>query len=109
MDGYVYLLVEGDCKGNEKYKIGVTKNSPEKRLKNLKTGNSGELSIVKTYKSENYLKIERWLHRKYKNQQTISKNEFFHLEDDEVINFIDECKKIDAIVTDLRKNNHFYN
>ena len=34
--GYVYLIVEGDHNGDEKYKIGVTKNDPDKRLKKCK-------------------------------------------------------------------------
>ena len=32
-EGYVYLIVEGDQNGEEKYKIGVTKNNQEQRLK----------------------------------------------------------------------------
>lgn len=106
--GYVYLIVESDHNGDEKYKIGITKNSPEERLKKLKTGNSNELFVIKSYKSENYKKIEKWLHRKYASQRTLSMNEFFNLTDSQVLSFIDDCKKIDEIVSFLRKENHFY-
>ena len=108
LEGYVYLIIEGDQHGEEKYKIGITKNEPEERLKKLKTGNSGDLSVLKKYRSCNYKKIEKWLHRKYKTKRTISNNEFFHLDDDDVINFIDDCKKIDAIVSTLKELNPFY-
>lgn len=106
--GYVYLIVEGDQYGEEKYKIGITKNDPIERLKKLKTGNSGDLSILKTYKSQNYKKIEKWLHRKYKSKQTISQNEFFNLDNTDIINFVEDCKKIDEIVNLLKETNHFY-
>lgn len=107
-EGYVYLIVEGDQYGHEKYKIGITKNDPQERLKKLKTGNSGELSLLKTYSSKNYKKIEKWLHRKYKTKKTLSNNEFFNLNDKEVIGFIEDCKKIDEIVTVLDELNPFF-
>ena len=40
------------------YNIGVTKNTPEKRLKQLSTGNQSKLQLINSYESENYLKIE---------------------------------------------------
>lgn len=104
IEGYVYLMVEGDQYGEEKYKIGVTKNDPSLRLKKLKTGNSGELSILKTYKSRNYKKIEKMIHRKYSSKRTLSQNEFFYLNDDDVLNFIDECKRMDGIINSLKEN-----
>jgi hypothetical protein len=35
--GYVYLFLEVDKEGNEAYKIGITKNEPIKRVKQLQT------------------------------------------------------------------------
>lgn len=35
--GYVYLLLETDKNGDERYKIGITKNPVEKRIKQLQT------------------------------------------------------------------------
>lgn len=107
LEGYVYLIVESDEHGNEKYKIGVTKNDPEKRLKKLKTGNSNNLDIIRVYKSYNYKKIEGFLHRKYFAQKTLSRNEFFHLNSDQVIGFINTCKEAENIIDSL-KNNPFY-
>jgi len=107
IEGYVYLMVEGDQYGEEKYKIGVTKNDPSLRLKKLKTGNSGELSVLKAYKSRNYKRIEKMIHRKYSNKRTLSQNEFFHLEDSDVLNFIEDCKTMEGII-DALKENFFY-
>jgi len=108
MNGYVYLICEVDSYGGEKYKIGETKNDPEKRLKGLKTGNSNEVFVLKKYESENYKRIERWLHKKYSSQKTLSKNEFFYLSPDQVISFINDCKEIDKTISVLKKHNPFY-
>jgi len=107
IEGYVYLMVEGDQYGEEKYKIGVTKNDPSLRLKKLKTGNSGELSLLKTYRSKNYKKIEKMIHKKYFNKRTLSQNEFFNLEDANVLNFIEDCKMLENVI-DVLKENPFY-
>lgn len=107
-EGYVYLIVEGDHNGEEKYKIGVTKNNPSKRLKKLKTGNSNELDILKLYRSRNYKKVEKFLHRKFKNQKTLSDNEFFYLTDDQVFGFIKSCEEAESIIEAL-KDNPFFN
>jgi len=90
-DGYVYLIVEGDQYGEEKYKIGITKNSPQERLRKLKTGNSNELDVLKVYRSRNYKKI-------------LSENEFFYLTNEQVLGFIDSCKEAENIVDALRDN-----
>ena len=46
MKGNVYLIYD---ETNEKYKIGVTKNDVNKRLKKLQTGNSSVLRIKDIY------------------------------------------------------------
>ena len=107
LEGYVYLIVECDENGNEKYKIGITKNNPEERLNKLKTGNSNQLYVVRSYKSKDYKKIEKFLHRKYSSQRTISKNEFFHLNVDQVLQFTNSCKEAESIIDSL-KDNPFY-
>jgi hypothetical protein len=108
MIGYVYLICEIDSYGGEKYKIGETKNDPEKRLKTLKTGNPNEIFVLRKYSSENYKKIERWFHKKYSSQKTVSKNEFFYLSPEQVISFLNDCKEIDKTITFLKNNNPFY-
>jgi RNA processing factor Prp31 len=106
--GFVYLIVEVNEKGQEKFKIGVTKNNPKERLKKLKTGNSNELEVLKFYESENYKRIEKWFHMKYASRKTIAKNEFFSLTDDQVINFIKDCKEIDSVINLMKEQNPFY-
>lgn len=105
--GIVYLLSEWDNSENIiKYKIGITKNSVEKRIKQLSTGNSRDIIVLKQYRSNEYKKIEKMLHRLYSSKR--DKREWFLLDDEDVFNFIDECKKADDVIGFLKDNNHFY-
>jgi hypothetical protein len=106
--GYVYLLLQIDFDGNESYKIGITKNEPNLRLKQLQTGNPNKISLHRKYETKNYLKVERWLHRKYQTK-TEAKNEWFQLEDKHVFSFLDDCKKADDVIQFLLENNEFFN
>jgi hypothetical protein len=101
--------MECNDQGNEKYKIGITKKNPEERLKKLNTGNPNNLTLIKTYSSHNYRRIETWLHKKYETQKTLAQNEFFTLSNEQVISFIDDCKYIDQVINYMLQNNHFYN
>lgn len=104
MKGYVYLLSEWGT--DLRYKIGVTKNDVEKRVKQLKTGNSNDIKLLYSYQSKNYKKIEGILHRKF--NPVRENGEWFTLTDDEVFEFINECKKADENIDFLLKNNSFY-
>ena len=42
-EGYVYLIADED---NQVYKIGASRNSALKRMKQLQTGNANELKVV---------------------------------------------------------------
>jgi hypothetical protein len=59
--------------------------------------------LLQAYESANYKKVEQWLHGRYKWKQTEAKNEWFNLTDDEVMNFLDECKKADTTIQFLLK------
>lgn len=108
MRGNVYLIVDWESTP-EKYKIGITKNSVEDRLKQLQTGSSGELVLLNTYSSDNYRKIETILHRGYKSHSTDGGKEWFELPEDRVLNFKKECKKIDDNLKLLKESeNPFY-
>lgn len=107
--GYVYLIMECNEHGEEKYKIGVTKKNPEDRLKKLNTGNPNKLSLLKKYGSQNYKRIEKWFHKKYESQKTFAHNEFFTLSNQQVMSFLDDCKWIDGVISYMLQNNHFYN
>ena len=57
---YIYIITDG-----QDYKVGISK-LPDKRIKNLQTGNSKILTIVEVYKVEESLvfKLEKQCHRR---------------------------------------------
>lgn len=98
-EGFVYLLVDF----NEHYKIGITASDINKRIKSLQTGSSGELSLINKHQSKHFRKIERVLHRKYNHLSTDGGKEWFSLPPDIVLNFKNECQKLDEIFDMLIK------
>ncbi|QYB17371.1 hypothetical protein PV-S19_0007 [Pacmanvirus S19] len=58
-NGYLYFITE--LPFNSKVKIGISKN-PEKRLKQLQTGNPNKLIIYHTIKSPDYKELEKTMH-----------------------------------------------
>jgi hypothetical protein len=97
----VYLIKTQD--DITRYKIGYTKRSVEKRIKEFKTGNSNDFQIVSVFESNWATKIEANLHVRFK-----SKNiggEWFSLSEQEVVNFYTECQKLHDIFDLLSKNN----
>jgi hypothetical protein len=92
--GIVYLLTEWGS-SPERFKIGITKGSVEDRIKQLQTGSSNEIVMILKYESYNYLKIEKFLHKKYSKYSTDGGQEWFELSSTDVSNFINECKTID--------------
>lgn len=106
--GYVYLLLEVDKHGDETFKIGITKNDPTDRNSDLQTGNPDKIRVLNKYESVNYVKIEKWLHRKYASKKTLAENEWFSLNNDDVMSFIGECERADEMVNFMKTNNPFY-
>lgn len=103
MKGHVYLL---NAWPTNRYKIGFTKNSVEKRIKQLQTGNPDEITKVHVYETVNYKKVEKWLQKCHKGKKV--EGEWFELTDEDIFGFLDECKKADETITLLLRDNPFY-
>jgi len=101
--GFVYLITS-DYKN---YKIGSTKRKVEDRIKELQTACHEELQIVKSYETNNYIKVEKWLHRKFFSKK--KEGEWFELEDEEINLFEENCKNIDKTISLLIETNPFFN
>lgn len=83
----VYLL-KSDYTGF--YKIGVSKNT-FKRVKQLQTGSSENISIVFTYTSEMPYKLETALHNYYKVYKV--NREWYNLSLENEIEFLQLCER----------------
>jgi hypothetical protein len=103
----VYLVCS-EFDNNKLYKIGYTKRNIDKRISEFKTGNCSELYLVNSFKSKWGTKIESILHKKYKSQSKNINGEWFKLENEDIINFYNDCKKIhDNIETISNENSYF--
>jgi hypothetical protein len=102
MGGYVYLICDPS---NDSFKIGVTRDINNDRLKKLQTGNSTELHIVSIYKCNYPFRLETMLHKRFINKRIL--NEWFELSNDEVINFINICKEMDNVIHIMLENPFF--
>ncbi len=105
--GYVYLLLTVSTDGEESHKIGITKRNPKTRIKELSTGNPNKIILLNAYETANYLKVERWMHRKHFSAKTEAKNEWRKLTDEEVFAFISDCEEADDNLKYLQKYNPF--
>jgi len=103
--GYIYLI-ENTIDNSTKYKIGYT-NNISRRLKELSTGNPGELNIIKQFETKWDRKVETIMHKKYKYLNI--KNEWFTLTEKNVNSFLYDCGKIEKNFDFLYKyNNTFF-
>ena len=102
MGGYVYLICDPS---NDSFKIGVTRDINNDRLKKLQTGNSTELHIVSVYQCDYPFRLEKMLHKRFINKCIL--NEWFELSTDEVINFINICKEMDNVIHIMLENPFF--
>ena len=101
--GFIYLIC--DYTRDYTYKIGVATGTVEKRIKELQTGNSGELIPLKTYWSEDPFYLETQLHLYFRSKKIM--NEWFELTDDDVKKFLDVCKMIENNAKALEDNPFF--
>lgn len=101
--GYVYLI---NMVGTDNYKIGHTTRSVTVRLNELQTGNPEPLELVDYYETENYVKLETFLHRKNRNKK--KEGEWFEFDNEFIDNFINECKTLDKTISLLLEQNPFF-
>jgi len=96
----IYLINDPSL---NRYKIGISKNA-RNRIKELQTGNSTKLELISVYQSDIYFKIEKSLHRRYKQYNTCG--EWFSLPYNEVSSFVDNCSKLESNIKYLIDNDN---
>ena len=99
--GYVYLIHDTD---NDTYKIGVTKDL-NKRIKSLQTGNSSELKLIESFRTDYPFRLETMLHRNFEQYREL--NEWFRIPKDIVYDFKNKCIVFNKIILSLKDNPHF--
>jgi len=101
---FVYLLC--DSGQDSMFKIGMTKSSIEKRIKQLQTGNGSEIFIVDYHETEYPYYIEKMLHQKFCSNKKIG--EWFELDTNDIKEFKEECNRLEELII-VMKDNKFFN
>lgn len=102
--GKIYLI--GQSSDGNLYKIGRTRRPrTAKRIVELQTGNPVELFVVREFETDCPARIESMLHRMFMDKKEL--NEWFRLDDDDVLNFIETCEKCQKIMDSLEGNPFF--
>jgi hypothetical protein len=73
------------------YKIGITKQAKDKRLKQLQTGTDKKLEIVKEFSSNYPFKVEGNLHRYFQHKKI--NREWFKLDSNDLQIFLTLCEQ----------------
>lgn len=107
----VYLI---NIQDTNIYKIGFTKQSPEKRVKDLQTGNPYKMVLVDSYKSQIAPSIESVIHNYFKHKKNNPDEglsllgEWFLLEKKDIESFQSTCQKIEGNIKAISENTTFY-
>lgn len=103
---YNVYIISDFIDGAYRYKIGRTKRNPKIRLKELKTGNSRPLEIVKVFESKWGTKIEAALHRRYSYLR--GDGEWFDLSEEDIKSFEEQCAQIHRNFECLAENSDWF-
>jgi hypothetical protein len=101
---YNVYLISAEINDEKLYKIGYTRRDVSKRLKELKTGNPAHFEIENNFHSKYGTKIEAQLHKRYYYKKI--DGEWFNLSDDDIINFENNCIKIEENYKLLENNTY---
>ena len=87
--GYIYLICDPV---KDFFKIGITTGTIENRIKELQTGNAGELFIRDYFHSDTIFKLEELLHTKFRSKHV--HGEWFKLDVQDVVHFKETCEQL---------------
>lgn len=88
------------------YKIGYTKsNSSKNRIKNLQTGNNGDLKIIYEFHTNYGTLLEKTLHKYFKPKH--KKGEWFQLDLKDILDFPSICNRFENNFDLLKENTYF--
>lgn len=102
MIGSVYLLCDPST---DLFKIGMTRSCVSKRIKELQTGNSCEIHLVKKFDTSIPSFIESSLHRHFMAKHSL--NEWYDLEQQDIIDFEETCNYYEKIAEAMKDNPFF--
>lgn len=100
----MYLI--GEETENGLYKIGSTRGDDvSKRLRQLQTSNPNRLYVRESFSTIKPFKLEKMLHNHFKSKNV--NGEWFELDDNDIEEFSETCRKYDGIISALNGNPFF--
>ena len=87
------------------YKIGTSKH-PEKRLRQLQTGNQEKLELVNTFQTNYAALVETTLHNRFSHLR--QNGEWFTLSLAEEVGFIEFCEKLETNFMVLSEDDNLF-
>lgn len=102
---FIYLVCS-EINGQKLHKIGYTRRTIEKRIKEFKTGNASDIYLVDSFQSEWGTKIESMLHKIYKSKKV--EGEWFNLDEDDVNRFNTHCSTIHNNLKLISEQNTYF-
>ena len=99
-------LVCSEIEGKKLHKIGYTRRTPEKRIKEFKTGNASDIYLVDSFQSKWGTKIEAQLHKIYKSKKIVG--EWFDLSNEELEQFQKHCQRIHNNLNLISEQNTYF-
>lgn len=103
---YTVYLICSEIDGKNLYKIGYTRRTTEERIKEFKTGNASNFSIINKFESKWGTKIESQIHRFYKSKKI--SGEWFDLNSEDISLFIEKCQLIHNNLELVSTQNTYY-
>jgi hypothetical protein len=99
-------LISSEINGHKLHKIGYTRRTIEKRIREFKTGNASDIYIVDSFQSEWGTKIEAQLHKIYKSKKV--GGEWFELNEEDVSLFKEHCQRIHRNLEIISTQNTYF-
>jgi hypothetical protein len=103
---YKVYLICSEFEGRKLYKIGYTRRTIDKRIKEIRTGNGSDIYLVESFSSVWGTKIESHLHKQFKTKKV--NGEWFDLTDEDVESFIKRCESIHNVFQTIVTENTYY-
>lgn len=104
MDQKTIYLAQAENTNN--YKIGITRQDPKNRLRQLQTGNSCKLVLISKFETKYGNKMEIALHSRFKTKKR--EGEWFNLQEEDLKQFHELCMQIEKNFDTLAESNYFF-
>lgn len=99
-------LISSEINGHKLHKIGYTRRTVEKRIKEFKTGNASQICLVDSFQSEWGTKIEAMLHKIYSSKKV--EGEWFELDEEDIKKFSIHCNSLHNNLKIISEQNTYF-